>query len=157
MRALTIRQPWAWAILHGHKTIENRKKPPPASMIGQTFAIHSAQKFDEADYLDCAKQLPGKKIPEALPVSSLIATAKLLGSFTVGDPVEAFALPDDWASGPFCYVLGDIAPAPVELMASGQLGFWALPEEIEAKILAWMKKPLETRWSAWLADEAKYL
>jgi hypothetical protein len=26
MRALTVRQPWAWAIVHGGKDIENRTR-----------------------------------------------------------------------------------------------------------------------------------
>ena len=26
MRVLTVRQPWAWAIIHGGKTIENRSR-----------------------------------------------------------------------------------------------------------------------------------
>lgn len=34
MRALTIRQPWAAAIAHGPKRIENRPKPIPPKHIG---------------------------------------------------------------------------------------------------------------------------
>lgn len=28
MRALTVAQPWAWALVAGHKTVENRTRPP---------------------------------------------------------------------------------------------------------------------------------
>lgn len=44
MKTLTIRQPWAWAVAKGYKTIENRGWATPHR--GET-AIHSAKKFDD--------------------------------------------------------------------------------------------------------------
>lgn len=40
MRALTIRQPWAWAIIHGGKDIENRTRNIAGSYRGPV-AIHA--------------------------------------------------------------------------------------------------------------------
>jgi hypothetical protein len=42
MRALSIRQPWAWAILHAGKDIENRDWKPgnPARRFRGSFLIH---------------------------------------------------------------------------------------------------------------------
>lgn len=41
MKALTVRQPWAWAIIAGYKTEENRSKAAPDSVIGQRVAVHA--------------------------------------------------------------------------------------------------------------------
>src|SRR3972149_11819690 len=43
MKALSIIQPWAWLIVHGHKPVENRRWP--TSFRGQ-FLIHAGKKFD---------------------------------------------------------------------------------------------------------------
>jgi hypothetical protein len=43
MYALTIWQPYAWAIAEGIKLIENRDYPPPAALVGQTLAIHAGK------------------------------------------------------------------------------------------------------------------
>ena len=50
MKAITIRQPWAWSICHAGKRIENREWLTAPSLlavarrlVGQRFAIHAAQ------------------------------------------------------------------------------------------------------------------
>jgi hypothetical protein len=48
MRAITSQQPWAWAIIHGGKDIENRTTIGtwrPA--IGQRIAIHAGQRWSD--------------------------------------------------------------------------------------------------------------
>lgn len=41
MRILTVRQPWAWAIIHGGKDVENRVRNVAGAYRG-TVAIHAA-------------------------------------------------------------------------------------------------------------------
>lgn len=41
-QALSIKEPWAWCIASGLKTIENRTWAPPASVIGKRIAIHAS-------------------------------------------------------------------------------------------------------------------
>ena len=45
MKAISVWQPWAWLIVHGHKTIETRSWPAPEALIGQRIAIHAAQRI----------------------------------------------------------------------------------------------------------------
>lgn len=45
MRVLTVRQPWAWAIIHGGKDVENRVRNIAGDYRGQV-AIHVAQAID---------------------------------------------------------------------------------------------------------------
>ena len=45
MRILTVRQPWAWAIIHGGKDVENRVRNIAGAYRGPV-AIHVAQEID---------------------------------------------------------------------------------------------------------------
>lgn len=43
MKALTLTCPWAHAVAHWGKTIENRTWRPPRELFGQRFAIHAGK------------------------------------------------------------------------------------------------------------------
>ncbi|MCP4687042.1 MAG: ASCH domain-containing protein, partial [Desulfobacterales bacterium] len=62
MKALSIRQPWAWLIANGYKDIENRSWR--TSFRGE-FLIHAGKKFDGAGWdwavAETNIALPGKK------------------------------------------------------------------------------------------------
>lgn len=48
MKAITVQQPWAWAIIHGGKNVENRTRIGTWSKLaGQTIAIHAGQRWSE--------------------------------------------------------------------------------------------------------------
>jgi hypothetical protein len=49
MRILTVRQPWAWAIIHGGKNIENRVRNIAGTYRGPV-AIHVAKTIAKIDY-----------------------------------------------------------------------------------------------------------
>ena len=48
MKAITLIQPWSWAVAHGGKRVENRSWFPPKAMLGQRVAIHAGGKLDRA-------------------------------------------------------------------------------------------------------------
>jgi hypothetical protein len=48
MKAITVQQPWAWAIVHGGKSVENRTRIGtwrPA--LGERIAIHAGQRWSD--------------------------------------------------------------------------------------------------------------
>ncbi|MFK4760316.1 hypothetical protein ACI3KS_05210 [Microbacterium sp. ZW T5_45] len=49
MRILTVRQPWAWAIIHGGKDVENRVRNIAGDYRGPVL-IHAAQQVDLAAF-----------------------------------------------------------------------------------------------------------
>src|SRR4051794_26219539 len=49
--ALSIRQPWAWLIINGHKTIENRSRNI-ANFTGPVL-IHAGERITRGDYEAC--------------------------------------------------------------------------------------------------------
>lgn len=54
MKALSIRQPWAWLIVNGHKNIENRSW---ATKFRGEFFIHAAKGMTRREYDDVVEFL----------------------------------------------------------------------------------------------------
>ncbi len=130
-RALSIRQPWAWLIVQGFKTIENRSR---RSAFRGDFFVH-ASKYSDARYYDEAVALtrlwaPDVVVPpaEALRYGGIVGRARMVdvlppepqGASLRGWPCEsAWRLP-----GQFGYVLEDAAELPFEPMAGRIYAFW---------------------------------
>ncbi len=134
--ALSVRQPSAWAIIHGGKDVENRSLGSiRAGRMGPgRIAIHAAigMKQDEYDYLVWRWQRDGVAVPrpDALPRRAIIGTVEVVGVVTRSDSV--------WFGGEAGLLLRDPVPcAPVP--ASGELGYfeWHAGGAL-AKPLPWM-------------------
>jgi ASCH domain len=121
MKALTIRQPWAWAIAEGHKTIENRTWNTNHRGL---FYIHAAQALaSKQDIKRCAYLLErfcGVILPrqETWVRGALIATANLFDCRLDHYKHVVFA-----EIGCYHFALDDIKKIrPVRM--KGALGFW---------------------------------
>ena len=58
MKALTIRQPWAWAIVYAGKDIENRSWK---TKLRETIAVHAGLGFDRDVDLPRGVKLPAEE------------------------------------------------------------------------------------------------
>ena len=82
MKAISIRPPWAWAILHAGKDIENRTWN---TKIRGTIAIHASQSMSRPYYESAieviGKLAPGAKIPnyEAMVRGAIVGLVELVG------------------------------------------------------------------------------
>lgn len=82
MRALTLWQPWAWAMGCGLKKIENRSWQPPMWMLDEWLALHAGMKWDGASdaalrkrlYFDADPPMPDRS---ELVHGAVVAVAKL--------------------------------------------------------------------------------
>ena len=68
MLALSIRQPWAWAIIHAGKDVENRSENMARRaerLIGQIILIHAGKTLDHGAFemLDDFGLVPPNKLP----------------------------------------------------------------------------------------------
>lgn len=87
MRILTVRQPWAWAIIHGGKNVENRSRNVAGSYRGPV-AIHVAGKYateglnlaalDDACNAWCAAHGCGRQHPWQVNVGQIIGVVELV-------------------------------------------------------------------------------
>jgi len=119
--ALSVRQPWAWAIVHGHKPVENRdwRKPNPGLSFRGEFAVHASKGMTRREYEEAAgfMECLGISCPEArdLPRGGIV------GQATLGDIVKDFDNP--WFFGRLGLMLSDAKACPF-IGCDGMLGFF---------------------------------
>jgi hypothetical protein len=116
MKALSVRQPWAWLIVHGHKPIENRTWR--TNVRGQIL-VHASQGMTRQEYVDCYyfAIAQGVRIP-ALPE---LERGGVIGSVEITDCVAHSASP--WFFGPYGLTLSNPQTLPF-VPVRGALGFF---------------------------------
>jgi hypothetical protein len=121
MRALSIRQPWAWLILHAGKDIENRNWQPrnPALRFRGTCLIHTGIAVQPiSDELRAwVKQTSGVNLPR----SGELPRGGIVGQVDVIDVVRAS--PSPWFEGPYGLVFANAQPLRFAA-CRGRLGFF---------------------------------
>jgi len=146
MKALTIKAPWAQAIVHGTKRIENRTWKPHADVIGKRIAIHCGKSLARPrDYddprasvqLDEAHRwcvgtgrVEAGHIIGTARVSGYVGPSRAVGGGGLWSADQIIAVRDHpWWIGPIGWLLEDVrAVEPVA--ARGQVGMWTVPENI---------------------------
>lgn len=123
MKALSIRQPWAWFIVNGHKDIENRTWWPPQALLGQRFLVHAGQtRLTKDDYEEFLKIVKLFKIKDYPKSPDDFDYGALVGSAVLDSAIEDSDSP--WAGeGQIHYVLRDVNKS-VPVPAKGQLKFF---------------------------------
>lgn len=114
--ALSIRQPWAWAIMEAGKDIENRTWS--TSYRGPVF-IHAA-KVRDTEAGTAITAISGKASPTDTYRGGLIGIAVLSDVVTQSD--------SPWFQGPFGFRLTHVRPIPYR-QCRGMLGLFKPPPE----------------------------
>ncbi len=116
MKALSIRQPWAWLIVNGHKDIENRNWK--TSFRGRIW-VHASKGMTQDEY-EGAKWIAeenGVKLPEFKELQR----GGIVGAVTITGCVDKSGSP--WFFGPYGFTLS--APVVMPFVeAKGSLGFF---------------------------------
>lgn len=100
MMALSVRQPWAWAILHGGKDVENRSW---RTAYRGPLLIHAGRRPDTATPWPAPPDCPFPHLDQ-LPYGALAGLVELI------DVVPYSPEQGPWAIGPWCWVLRDPRP-----------------------------------------------
>lgn len=116
MKAISVRQPWAWLIVNGHKDIENRDWP--TRFRGPVF-IHASKGMTRAEYEDCRDHAESCGV--AIPAFEDLERGGIVGATTITDCISSSESP--WFFGRFGFVLADSGPLPFAPL-KGQLGFF---------------------------------
>ncbi len=156
--AISLRQPWAWMVVHGPKRIENRRwhlwrSLPP----GQTVFVHAAKYMTIDEYYDARAFAAdrGLAIPDrddtALQFGGIIGKARVVGCLCPGMKPADFPAttrhalqqaPDSlagneatrwWMREQHGFVLQDVAPVPFTPLR-GLQGFFAVPPDVLAAL-----------------------
>lgn len=156
IRAITLRQPWAYAVGHCGKDVENRRKW--LGLITGPVLIHAAKEWDD-DWLEAVELIA--KLSDR-PGSEVLAGARVFGSVIAVATIPkkpmwphgshacvrtshlAHLHPDGpytcspWAmggnGGMSHYPLRDVQPLRKPVPARGALGFWRPPADVLAAV-----------------------
>lgn len=134
-RALTIRQPWAFAIECGIKTVENRTWPVPGTWaFCGPLLVHAGRGFDRMALMhpQVREELEARSWPEwDLPSGAVVAVAEEVACHLAGPGCcdSSFAQADCWH-----WVLSGVVPLEAPVPATGRLGLWRPDPELVAAV-----------------------
>ncbi len=138
MKALSIRQPHAWAISHGHKTVENRSTN--TSHRGE-FLIHASKGGTKKEYAEWVKYYAerGVTVPgfDDVERGGIVGGAEIYEVELTLETLEwswAFQHIKKWGiPGSAFWMLSDARPLEF-VPLRGQLGFWTVPDDVLEKV-----------------------
>lgn len=124
MIALSLRQPWAWLVMHAGKDIENRSW---ATKFRGRILVHASRGMTREEWEDgfCTANCVG--IDLMFPVFEALPRGGVVGSVEIVDCVASSDSP--WFGGPFGFVLRDPQPRPF-VPYKGRLGFFDIPDHV---------------------------
>ncbi|MCL5265514.1 MAG: ASCH domain-containing protein [Chloroflexi bacterium] len=142
MKALSLTQPWASLVAIGVKRIETRDW---YTSYRGAIAIHASKGWTASDRALCNKEpfrrclKRGHLIVETLPLGAIVAVATIDQCSLIRDPAllrisdneRAFG---NFTKGRFAWFLKDVRPLRRPVPATGALGLWWVPTDIELEI-----------------------
>lgn len=119
MIAISVLQPWAWLIVHGHKDIENRTW---GTRRRGNVVIHAGKRWgpeqrEDLEYVH--DEFPAIQLPDQFDLGGIVGAALIVDCVTKHD--------SPWFNGPFGFVLANQRPSPKFIPWKGQLGFFEIP------------------------------
>ena len=145
MKALSIQQPWAWAILDGRKRVENR-----------TWLTHHRGPLliHAGNSRKWYRALRGKTLPDGSPLppedylhfGAILGVVQLRECVELAEPEGAPLRADPFASGPVCWVLAEPRRFPSPIPFKGQVTLFEVSEHIARQAAG---VPVQLSRSAW--------
>lgn len=124
--ALSIRQPWAWLIVHGHKDIENRNWP---TRFRGPLLVHAGRTMTRRYHSAVIANLVRRGLcPPELPTWDNLPLGGLVGWTHLADCVTDHPSPWKDAVSRHGFVLRDSRPIAF-VPCKGQLGIFHVPPE----------------------------
>lgn len=121
--ALSVRQPWAWAIIYAGKDVENRdwRRPNPGLTFRGRVAIHASSGMTRDEY-DAV--MPRGTLP--IPPAHLLVRGAIIGHVQIMDIIRdpgREMITSPWFTGPVGLLLAH--PVAIEpIPCAGALGFF---------------------------------
>lgn len=131
MKCLSIQQPWAWAIVAGHKDVENRVW---AAAVRGWVLVHAGKQGDAAAF----EKMLGRDLPGGVRTTpgEVLPFGAIVGAMRIDACVQSSA--SDWFCGPFGFVIGEAVALARPVPLRGMLGFFNvdLSEEMRTQLPA---------------------
>jgi hypothetical protein len=125
MKALSIRPPWAWAIIHGGKDVENRSRP---TRFRGRLLVHASLALHAHDFEQAATALRAADPRAIVPSVDEFARGGIIGSVELVDVADRHD--SAWyAPGAFAWILRK--PRPMEFFPyRGRRSWFHVPDEL---------------------------
>lgn len=143
MKALTIHQPWAWAIAAGHKNIENRGW---ATKHRGLLAIHAGSSRNSLTEASEFMRGLGIEPPTELVFGAVIAVAELVDIIDRSEPPSLFGSTaadslagNPWAEDHQCWVLKNVRALRDPVLCAGKMGLFTLDDDVCAAVTAQLR------------------
>ena len=125
MKALTIRQPFAWGIIHGTKRVENRSRPTSHRGLLLIHAGSSRQ--------DLGRYGRGEPSEGRLVFGAFIGTVEVIDCVPVEQaPAGRFTV------GPWCWLLANPTPFIDPIPYRGRQSLFEVPDEFIRDPAGWL-------------------
>ncbi len=135
MRALTLKQPWLYAIEHLGKRVENRSWAIPKNLRDHWIALHAGKANEHAEWR-AVSRIDRNVIPRQKVVFGAVTSVAKFGQFlvTAEHPYALNMRQQKWFIGPYGWVIFELVLLKEPLPCRGMLGLWTVPGDIEEKI-----------------------
>ena len=120
MKALSIRQPWAWLIRSGVKDVENRTW---RTWYRGRFAIHASKSFDQTAY----RRLLQSHYAPIMPPRTSFRMGGIIGTVRLIKCVDQCS--SDWFQGPWGWLVADCRRCEFVPM-NGRLGLFDVDDAL---------------------------
>ena len=125
--ALSVRQPWAHLIVHGHKNIENRTW---RTMHRGPLFIHASRVVAPVSHRSI-KRMFHVELPHELPTGGIVGVVHIVDC--VDEHTSA------WFEGPWGWVLRGAFPTPLAPCV-GSLGLFDVPIHVISPLRVFLRK-----------------
>lgn len=121
MKALSIRQPWAWLIMHGGKPVENRDW---RTSYRGPLAIHASAGMTKYELEDAIAFVStfNKPLASRIPLHKDLWRGQIIGTVDLVDCRDH--VDSEWFQGKYGLVLANPKPLTEPIPATGSLGLW---------------------------------
>lgn len=137
MKALSLRQPWAWLVVHAGKTIENRRWN---TRFRGTFLIHAAKGMTFDEYAAAVAFAHATNAGIIVPKPELLERGGIIGRARLVSVIEPCpAVPEEFVFArcehpwhipdQFGFMLADVEAVPY-VKLGGALSFFDVPEHL---------------------------
>lgn len=130
LRALTIKQPWADAIVHGAKRTENRTWELPVKHRGARVLLHAGKSYDPMSRFIIRDWEALETWPDDR--GAIIGAATITGCHLSRD-TNGRPCCDPWGEPDvYHWTLSDVTPLPAPVPCKGRLGLWTPDPDVIA-------------------------
>ena len=140
MKVLSVRQPWAWALIHGGKDVENRTW---RTSYRGPLAIHAGSRFDmskaEWHNLSVSPTIgePWHSMARGYNAQSDHVLGAIIGIVDLVDCLPSWQCDSPWKADPdyFCWKVANPRALEVPVLIKGQLGLFDVPDALLGRLV----------------------